>query len=421
MAEAFRDEGRDILFFVDNIYRYTLAGIEVSALLGRMPSAVGYQPTLAEEMGRLQERIVSTKVGSITSVQAIYVPADDLTDPSPATTFGHLDATVVLSRDIASLGIYPAVDPLDSTSRQVDPNVIGEEHYTTTRGVQAVLQRYKELRDIIAILGMDELSPEDKLRGGARAQDPALPLAAVHGGAELHRQPGQVRAAQGHDQGLQDDRGRRVRRAARAGVLHGRADRGGVREGEVTAGASARKVGRIQHEEVRAQLANTIHIDVVSAEESVFSGEAEFVVLPGEAGELGIYPRHTPLITRIRPGAVRIKPAGGGGEEQLIFVAGGILEVQPKVITVLADTAIRGHDLDEAKANEALQKPRRRAARARQAGNRGGRERGVDAGGAARRDPQDAQEEGLNCGRGRQTRDSPGAHTSWTQGRSLAS
>jgi F-type H+-transporting ATPase subunit beta len=163
MAESFRDEGRDILFFVDNIYRFTLAGTEVSALLGRMPSAVGYQPTLAEEMGRLQERITSTKVGSITSIQAVYVPADDLTDPSPATTFGHLDATVVLSRDIAALGIYPAVDPLDSTSRQVDPNVIGEEHYGTTRAVQATLQRYKELRDIIAILGMDELSPEDKL------------------------------------------------------------------------------------------------------------------------------------------------------------------------------------------------------------------------------------------------------------------
>ncbi len=163
MAEYFRDEGRDILFFVDNIYRFTLAGTEVSALLGRMPSAVGYQPTLAEEMGRLQERITSTKTGSITSIQAVYVPADDLTDPSPATTFGHLDATVVLSRDIASLGIYPAVDPLDSTSRQVDPNTIGEEHYNTTRSVQATLQRYKELRDIIAILGMDELSPEDKL------------------------------------------------------------------------------------------------------------------------------------------------------------------------------------------------------------------------------------------------------------------
>ncbi|MGB0129199.1 MAG: F0F1 ATP synthase subunit beta [Rhodocyclaceae bacterium] len=163
IAEQFRDEGRDVLFFVDNIYRFTLAGTEVSALLGRMPSAVGYQPTLAEEMGRLQERITSTKTGSITSIQAVYVPADDLTDPSPATTFGHLDATVVLSRDIASLGIYPAVDPLDSTSRQLDPLVVGEEHYQTTRNVQQTLQRYKELRDIIAILGMDELAPEDKL------------------------------------------------------------------------------------------------------------------------------------------------------------------------------------------------------------------------------------------------------------------
>jgi len=162
MAEYFRDEGRDVLFFVDNIYRYTLAGTEVSALLGRMPSAVGYQPTLAEEMGALQERITSTKTGSITSIQAVYVPADDLTDPSPATTFAHLDATVVLSRDIASLGIYPAVDPLDSTSRQLDPNVVGAEHYNTARGVQGVLQRYKELKDIIAILGMDELSETDK-------------------------------------------------------------------------------------------------------------------------------------------------------------------------------------------------------------------------------------------------------------------
>ena len=163
MAEKFRDEGRDVLLFVDNIYRYTLAGTEVSALLGRMPSAVGYQPTLAEEMGVLQERITSTKVGSITSIQAVYVPADDLTDPSPATTFSHLDATVVLSRQIAELGIYPAIDPLDSTSRQLDPLVIGQEHYDIARGVQQTLQRYKELKDIIAILGMDELSEEDKL------------------------------------------------------------------------------------------------------------------------------------------------------------------------------------------------------------------------------------------------------------------
>ncbi len=162
MAEHFRDEGRDVLLFVDNIYRYTLAGTEVSALLGRMPSAVGYQPTLAEEMGVLQERITSTKDGSITSIQAVYVPADDLTDPSPATTFAHLDATVVLSRQIAELGIYPAIDPLDSTSRQLDPLVVGDEHYNVARGVQNVLQRYKELKDIIAILGMDELSEEDK-------------------------------------------------------------------------------------------------------------------------------------------------------------------------------------------------------------------------------------------------------------------
>ncbi len=162
MAEYFRDDGRDVLMFIDNIYRYTLAGTEVSALLGRMPSAVGYQPTLAEEMGVLQERITSTKSGSITSIQAVYVPADDLTDPSPATTFAHLDATVVLSRNIASLGIYPAVDPLDSTSRQLDPNVIGNEHYDTARRVQSTLQKYKELKDIIAILGMDELSEEDK-------------------------------------------------------------------------------------------------------------------------------------------------------------------------------------------------------------------------------------------------------------------
>ncbi|HCX81422.1 MAG: F0F1 ATP synthase subunit beta [Curvibacter sp. RIFCSPHIGHO2_12_FULL_63_18] len=163
IAESFRDEGKDVLFFVDNIYRYTLAGTEVSALLGRMPSAVGYQPTLAEEMGRLQERITSTKVGSITSIQAVYVPADDLTDPSPATTFAHLDSTVVLSRDIASLGIYPAVDPLDSTSRQLDPLVVGDDHYNTARAVQGTLQRYRELRDIIAIMGMDDLAPEDKL------------------------------------------------------------------------------------------------------------------------------------------------------------------------------------------------------------------------------------------------------------------
>ena len=238
MAEYFRDEktesgkGRDVLLFIDNIYRYTLAGTEVSALLGRMPSAVGYQPTLAEEMGVLQERITSTKTGSITSIQAVYVPADDLTDPSPATTFAHLDATVVLSRQIASLGIYPAVDPLDSTSRQLDPLVIGEEHYNTARGVQAVLQRYKELQDIIAILGMDELSEEDKRTVVARAQDPALPVAAVQRREGVHRPGRQDRSAQGNDPRLQGHSCRRLRSPAGAGVLHGRRHRRSRGEGE---------------------------------------------------------------------------------------------------------------------------------------------------------------------------------------------
>jgi F-type H+-transporting ATPase subunit beta len=235
MAEFFRDEGRDVLLFIDNIYRFTLAGTEVSALLGRMPSAVGYQPTLAEEMGKLQERITSTKTGSITSIQAVYVPADDLTDPSPATTFGHLDSTIVLSRDIAALGIYPAVDPLDSTSRQLDPHVVGEEHYTVARQVQATLQRYKELRDIIAILGMDELSPEDKLVVSRARKIQRFPVAAVLRGRGVHRLARQIRLAQRHDQGLQHDRQRRVRRVARTGFLHGRPDRRGVRESENTA------------------------------------------------------------------------------------------------------------------------------------------------------------------------------------------
>ena len=263
MAEKFRDEGRDVLLFIDNIYRYTLAGTEVSALLGRMPSAVGYQPTLAEEMGRLQERITSTKVGSITSIQAVYVPADDLTDPSPATTFAHLDSTVVLSRDIAALGIYPAVDPLDSTSRQLDPNVIGEEHYNTTRAVQGTLQRYKELRDIIAILGMDELSPGRQAGRGARAQDPALPVAALPRRRGVHRLAGQVRAAEGNDPRLQDDRQRRVRLAAGAGLLHGRHDRRSLREGQEDPVSLRRTLRRPWSTSMA-----TIHVDVVSAEET---------------------------------------------------------------------------------------------------------------------------------------------------------
>ena len=205
IAENFRDEGRDVLLFVDNIYRYTLAGTECSALLGRMPSAVGYQPTLAEEMGRLQERISSTRKGSITSVQAVYVPADDLTDPSPATTFAHLDSTVVLSRQVASLGIYPAVDPLDSTSRQLDPLVVGEEHYNTARAVQNTLQRYKELRDIIAILGMDELSPEDKQAVSRARKIERFLSQPFFVAGDIHKRPGQVRPAAGDDSRLSGD------------------------------------------------------------------------------------------------------------------------------------------------------------------------------------------------------------------------
>ena len=224
MAEKFRDEGLDILFFVDNIYRYTLAGTEVSALLGRMPSAVGYQPTLAEEMGRLQERITSTKTGSITSIQAVYVPADDLTDPSPATTFQHLDATVVLSRDIAALGIFPAVDPLDSTSRQIDPNVIGEAALQLPRRSRPRCSATSELRDIIAILGMDELAPEDKLAVARARKIQRFPSQPFHVAEVFTGSPGKYVSRQGHDPRLQHDREWRMRPPAGAGVLHGRHD-----------------------------------------------------------------------------------------------------------------------------------------------------------------------------------------------------
>ena len=238
VAEHFRDQGQDVLFFVDNIFRFTQAGSEVSALLGRIPSAVGYQPTLATDMGALQERITTTTKGSVTSVQAIYVPADDLTDPAPATSFAHLDATTVLSRDIAAKGIYPAVDPLDSTSRMLSPLIVGEEHYAVARQVQQVLQRYKALQDIIAILGMDELSEEDKLAVVARAQDRALPVAAVLRRRSVHRLARQARRPRRHHQGLQGPGGRQVRPPAGGGLLHGRLDRRGDREGQAARGGS---------------------------------------------------------------------------------------------------------------------------------------------------------------------------------------
>ena len=234
VAEYFRDQGQDVLFFVDNIFRFTQAGSEMSALLGRIPSAVGYQPTLATDMGALQERITTTNKGSITSVQAIYVPADDLTDPAPATSFAHLDATTVLSRDIAAKGIYPAVDPLDSTSRMLSPLIVGEEHYAVARQVQQILQRYKALQDIIAILGMDELVGRGQDCGGTRAQDRALPLAAVLRRRSVHRRVRQAGRSRRHHQGLQGPLRRQVRSPARGRLLHGRHHRRGGGEGQET-------------------------------------------------------------------------------------------------------------------------------------------------------------------------------------------
>ena len=249
VAEYFRDQGQDVLFFVDNIFRFTQAGSEVSALLGRIPSAVGYQPTLATDMGALQERITTTQKGSITSVQAIYVPADDLTDPAPATSFAHLDATTVLSRAIAEKGIYPAVDPLDSTSRMLDPRIVGEEHYQVARQVQQILQRYKSLQDIIAILGMDELSEDDKMIV-ARARKIERFLSQPFHVAEVFTgSPGKLVQPRRHDQGLQRPLQRRLRPFARAGVLHGRHHRGSGRQGgEARRGgvtASSGRAGRI--------------------------------------------------------------------------------------------------------------------------------------------------------------------------------
>ncbi len=295
MAEKFRDEGNDVLLFVDNIYRYTLAGTEVSALLGRMPSAVGYQPTLAEEMGVLQERITSTKEGSITSIQAVYVPADDLTDPSPATTFAHLDATVVLSRDIASLGIYPAVDPLDSTSRQLDPNVIGNEHYETARQVQYVLQRYKELKDIIAILGMDELSEADK-QLVARARKIQRFLSQPFFVAEVFTgSPGKYVSLKDTIAGF-------------SGILKGDYDHL-PEQAFYMVGSIDEAIEKPRNCNPGAPKGALIRLRQADGYDSplryrqrgrrIFSGLVEMVVAHGNLGDLGIAPGHAPLITNL--------------------------------------------------------------------------------------------------------------------------
>ena len=289
VAESFRDQGQDVLFFVDNIFRFTQAGSEVSALLGRIPSAVGYQPTLATDMGALQERITTTTKGSITSVQAIYVPADDLTDPAPATSFAHLDATTVLSRSIAEKGIYPAVDPLDSTSRMLSPLVVGEEHYNVARQVQQILQRYKALQDIIAILGMDELSEEDKL-AVARARKIERFLSQPFHVAEVFTgSPGKFVYARRHHQGLPGPVRRQIRPSAGAGLLHGRHHRGGGREG-----AEARGLGLNPALQSRGNLMATFRFELVGPDQLLFSEEVESVVVPGTEGEFTMLPNHAP-------------------------------------------------------------------------------------------------------------------------------
>ena len=334
MAEYFRDEeGRDILLFIDNIFRFTQAGSEVSALLGRMPSAVGYQPTLATEMGALQERITSTKKGSITSLQAIFVPADDYTDPAPATTFAHLDSTIRLERSIVELGIYPAVDPLTSTSTVLDPRIVGDEHFEVAREVQRTLQRYKDLQDIIAILGMDELSRGGQGDRRARPAPAALHEPAVHRGRAVHRPPRRVRRAQGDGPRLRGDPGGQARRAARAGVLHGRQDRGrGHQRREAGLGPMP------------------LRLEIVSPERRAYADDVDMVVVPGIDGQLGILPHHTRLITALGTGELRIKK---GGTEESMLISGGFVEVRPDKVVVMADLAEHSDEIDEAKAVEA--------------------------------------------------------------------
>ena len=325
VAEYFRDQGQDVLFFVDNIFRFTQAGSEVSALLGRIPSAVGYQPTLATDMGALQERITTTTKGSITSVQAIYVPADDLTDPAPATSFAHLDATTVLSRSIAEKGIYPAVDPLDSTSRMLSAMVVGEEHYAggppraaDPAALQGAAGHHRHPRHGRTVRG-------GQADGGARAQDRALPVAAVPRRRSVHRLARQVRRSRRHHQRLQGPVRRQVRPSARGRLLYGRHHRGGGREGQEARGSG---VATDRHEWLQ------LHFEFVSPESVLFSGDVDQVDLPGAEGDMGIFAGHAPLVTVLRPGIVTIYR---GGAREPVVVIGGFAEVGPAGLTVLAD------------------------------------------------------------------------------------
>ena len=299
VAEYFRDEkNQDVLLFIDNIFRFSQAGSEVSALLGRSPSAVGYQPTLANEMGVLQERITSTKKGSVTSFQAIYVPADDLTDPAPANTFAHLDSTIVLDRAISELGIYPAVDPLASTSKALAADIVGEEHYAVARGVQRVLQRYKDLQDIIAILGLDELSPEDKLTVYRARKIQRFLSQPFHGRRGFHRLRRQVRVRQGHRPRLQDDPRRPARRCFRGRFLH---------EGLAsTTSSPPRRNNPRTHFSTPTVPPMPLTLEIVTPEDRVYSDTVDTVVIPTVEGEIGILPGHIPLLTQVADGELRV-------------------------------------------------------------------------------------------------------------------
>ena len=352
MAEYFRDEGQDVLFFIDNIFRFVQAGSEVSALLGRMPSAVGYQPTLATEMGQLQERITSTRVGSVTSVQAIYVPADDLTDPAPANTFAHLDAFITLARSISEKGIYPAIDPLGSNSRALTRGVVTDEHYDTASRVQEVLQRYRDLQDIIAILGMDELSDEDKLvvqraRKIERFLSQPMFVAEVFTGT-----PGAYVKLEDTVKGFQEILDGKHDDLARAGLLHGRHDRRRRRQGPGAAPRPSPRNGR------------RLEVSLVTPDGSVFDGEAEMLIVPGADGEIGVLARHAPLVALLKAGSTRVHVKRG--QEVREFATGpGFFKVEQDRALALVDDAV---DVDESTATG-----RRPSSRRRRPSSRGSR------------------------------------------------
>ena len=339
VAEYFRDEeGSDTLLFIDNIFRFTQAGSEVSTLLGRMPSAVGYQPNLASEMGELQERITSTKKGSVTSVQAVYVPADDLTDPAPATTFAHLDATTVLSRQIAELGIYPAVDPLASTSRILDPRIVGEEHYNTAQAVKKILQSYKDLQDIIAILGIDELSEDQKLTVSRARKIQRFFSQPFHVAEQFTGIPGKYVKVADTVRGFQEIRRRQVRRHPRAGVLPEGRHRRSARSSREDEGHGV------------ISMADTLELEIVTPDRLLVNEPVDEVQIPGKSGDIDVLPGHAPLITELTIGEITYKH---GGKTEHLSVAWGFAEVLPDKVTILAQTAERAEEINVQRAQEA--------------------------------------------------------------------